>query len=159
MLPYRPVTRKQYIDHQIAMFQRLHDNSLAATERALRDPNALRVPGYVEELQESLANLVKTGAMMTAPYREALMTNTAEGTLDLPAIVEGEGPDIFSTEEKSGKALVTLNPDYFRKDLPAYVPQFIVVRWQLRADVASSYFLTAVEANLPIEKIQDMIDR
>jgi hypothetical protein len=159
MLPYRPVTRKQYIDHQIAMFQRLHDNSVAATERALQDPLSLRVPGYVEQLKEGLANLVMTRERMTAPYREALMTNTAEGTLDLPAIVEGQGPDIFSTEEKGGKALVTLNPDYFRKDLPAYVPQFIVVRWQLREGVAASSFRTSVEANLPVEKIQAMIDR
>ena len=74
----------------------------------------------------------------TAPYQEELKKNAADKTLDSPAIVEGEGPDIFTTEEKGGQALVTVNPDYFRKDLPPYVPQFMVVHWQLQPGVAAS---------------------
>ena len=54
---------------------------------------------------------------------------------------------------------MTVNPDYFRKDLPAYVPQVIVVHWQLQEGVASRHFGKLVEANLPIEKFLAMIDR
>jgi hypothetical protein len=136
MLPYRPVTRKQYLEYMIATIQRNY-----ADAASLRDE-------------------------LTARYREELKKNAADKTLDSPAIVAGigkirfsEDPDIFTTEEKDGQALVTVNPDYVRKDLPPYMPQFMVVHWQWQVGVASSYFRKMVETNLPIEKFQAMIDR
>ena len=160
MLPYRPVTRKQYLDSMIATFRRQYDDTIAAANEILKNPDASRVPEFVEGAKRSLADAAKNRDDMSAPFQEALKQQTADGTLSSPAIVEGEGPDIiFNTEEKGGKAVVTVNPDYFRKDLPPYVPQFIVVQWQLQVGVASKYFKKMVEANLPIEKFQAMIDR
>ncbi len=159
MLPYRPVTRKQYLDYKIAEIQRFYDDTTAAANEILKNPDASRVPEFVEGAKRSLADAARMRDERTAPFQEELKKNTADKTLGSLAIVEGEGPDIFTTEEKGGKALVTVNQDYFRKDLPPYVPQFIVVQWQLQVGVASSYFKKMVEANLPIEKFQAMIDR
>ncbi len=66
---------------------------------------------------------------------------------------------VFTTEEKGGQALVTVNTDYCRKDLPPYVPQFIVVHWFLQPGVASANFIKLLEADIPIEKLQAMVDK
>ena len=159
MLPYRPVTRKQYLEYMITTIQRFYDDTIAAANEILKNPDASRVPEFVEGAKRSLADASKIRDERTAPFQEELKKNAADKTLDSPAIVEGEGPDTFTTEEKGSKAIVTLNPDYFRKDLPPCVPQFIVVQWQLQVGVASSYFKKMVEASLPISKFQAMIDK
>jgi hypothetical protein len=156
MLPYRPVTRKQYLEYMIASVERIFDDMVAAEKQALKDPN---LSAFRAEAEQRLADLLKLRNERAVRYRAELKQHAADKTLDVPAIVEGEGPDTFSTEEKGGKALVTVNPDYFRKDLPAYVPQVIVVHWQLQEGVASRHFGKLVEANLPIEKFLAMIDR
>ena len=156
MLPYRPVTRKQYLEYMIASVEQIFDDMVAAEKQALKDPN---LSAFRAETEQRLADLLKRGNERAVRYRAELKQHAADKTLDAPAVVEGDGPDTFSTEEKGGKALVTVNPDYFRKDLPAYVPQVIVVHWHFQEDVASRYFRKLVEADLPIEKFQAMIDR
>jgi len=165
MLPYRPVTRKQYLDHMVAAIQRQYDDTIAAAKAVLANPETSGVPEFAEGARQSIAD----AAIILAPiarFQEELKRNAAAKTLDSPAIVAGIGKmnfsedhDIFATEETGGQALVTMNPDYIRRDLPPYVPQFIVVHWQLQTGVASAHFGKMVEVNLPIEKLQAMIDR
>lgn len=166
MLPYRPITRKQYLDYMIATLQRQYDDTVAAAKGVLQNPDTSRVPEFVEGAQRSLADAARIRDDTTARFQEELKKNAADKTLDSPAIVAGirkirfiDDLDVFTTEEKGGQALVTVNPDYFRKDLPPYVPQFIVVHWFLQSGVASANFRKLLEANLPIEKLQAMIDR
>jgi hypothetical protein len=168
MLPYRPVTRKQYLDHMLASAQRVYDGTIAEARKILQNPDASRVPEFVEGAQRALADAAKLKDEMSAPFQEALKKHAADGTLGSPAIVAGiekvrfldePEPEIFTTEEKEGQALVTVNPDYFRKDLPPYVPQFIVVHWFLYPGVAAANFRKLLDANFPIEKLQAMIDR
>jgi hypothetical protein len=47
----------------------------------------------------------------------------------MSALKGGKGSLVFTTEKENGVTLVTENPDYFRKDLPKYVPQFFVLHW------------------------------
>lgn len=156
MQPYRPLTRKQYLEFMSASALRNFDDMIAAQKQALKDP---KMSAFKADGEQRLADLLKLRGEQNARYQAELKQNTVDRSLDLPAIVEGQGPGTFSTEETGGKALVTLNPDYFRKDLPAYVPQVIVLRWQLQDGVAARHFGKLVEANLPIEKFQAMIDR
>ena len=66
---------------------------------------------------------------------------------------------VFTTEEAGGHMLVTENPNYIRKDLPAYIPQFFVLykicnpSWKLYED------LCKIMKDFPIEKLQAMIDK
>jgi hypothetical protein len=56
--------------------------------------------------------------------------------------------------------LVTENPNYLRKDLPASVPQFFVMTWWWGDGVPwRSRFKNALEEKFPIEKLQAMIDK
>ena len=169
MLPYRPITRKQYLEYMIATIQRQSDATVAATKEVLQ--HLSRMPGdpfgQKEVAQRNLADAAKNRDKLTARFQEELQKNAADKTLDSPAIVDGiekinffESPNVFTTEEKGGQALVTVNPDYFRKDLPPHVPQVIVVHWIWEEQwVAKTYYGKKVEANLPIEKFQAMIDK
>ena len=176
MLPYRPITRKQYLEYMIARMQQLFDDTVAGvkeTERKLAAANLPKTPEMEEMLKETkqqaaeqVANTAKYRDDTTAVFQEELKKNAAGNTLDSPAVVAGIGTTrfiddlgAFTTEEKGGQALVTVNPDYFRKDLPPYVPQFIVVHWSWNTDVATSYFRKMLETNFAIEKLQAMIDR
>jgi len=156
MQPFRPLTRKQYLEFTSAAALRQFDDMIAAQKQALDDP---KMSAFKADGEQRLAQLFVLRSERNARDQAAMKRYTADGSLDVPAIVEGAGPDIFSTEEKGGKALVTLNPDYFRTDLPAYVPQVIILRWQVQDIVSARHFGKLIEANLPIDKFQAMIDR
>src|SRR6185369_3426511 len=79
--------------------------------------------------------IVKNKKAVLKLYQDALEKSTADNLLDAPAIVSApfhtaENAPVFSTEEEGGTMLVTENPEYFRKDLPKDVPQFMVINWQ-----------------------------
>jgi hypothetical protein len=54
--------------------------------------------------------------------------------------------------------LTTENPNYFRKDLPRYVPQFFVLELLWSESVHSLDFKKTMEDNFPIEKLKDRAD-
>jgi hypothetical protein len=103
-------------------------------------------------------------------YENELKKSREANLLDSPAIVlephtvRNDVP-IFTTEMEDGKMLVMENPSYIRKDLPKYVPQFLVLAWSWDdflpeyGGAAGLYFKKMFEANFPIEKLQAMIDR
>jgi hypothetical protein len=165
MLPYRPITRKQYLDYMIETVHRQFDDTIAACKKTLQMPEDPL--GLKEGARQALADATAGRESISARFQEELQENEADRTLDSPAIVDGiekigfvESPNVFTTAEKGGQALVTVNPDYFRKDLPPYVPQVIVVHWIWEEQsAAKKYYGKKVEANLPIEKFQAMIDK
>jgi hypothetical protein len=55
--------------------------------------------------------------------------------------------------------LTTENPNYFRKDLPAYIPQTFVLAWMWGTKKWETDFRKTIEENFPIEKLQAMIDK
>ncbi len=56
--------------------------------------------------------------------------------------------------------LVRLNPDYFNKKLPVYVPQFLIVYWRWRnKETPSEYFKDQLQANLDFNALKQMIDK
>lgn len=99
------------------------------------------------------------------------MSSEAQNLLDSPAVILGEGvlPDthIFAPEGAvRPPLLVTANPDYIKKDRPAYVPRFIVVTWSwdegdtsLIGGIHGARFRRIFETDFPIEELQAMIDK
>lgn len=90
------------------------------------------------------------------------ITNSRLDELEQPAILDGI--DItsfkgFSTDAKGGQQLVRLNPDYFNSNLPAYVPQFLVVYWSWDKGKPEENFKNQLEANFNFAALQEMIDK
>jgi len=107
--------------------------------------------------------IVKNKNAVLKLYQDALEKSTADNLLDAPAIVSALNPTgnapVFSTEEEGGTMLVTENPEYFRKDLPKDVPQFMVINWQWGTSIQDETLRKLFEENFDVEKLQAMIDK
>ena len=154
MLPYTPVTRKQYLDRAIAYATKFYDKMIASYEK---------IPDKTEREEAKNKNLKMKNDAVNKLQHE-LEKTTRDGLLSTPAIVGtdplvmNEGP-IFLPEKDGGIMLATENPNYFRKDLPAYVPQVFVLSWSWGTKKWETDFRKAIEENFPIEKLQAMIDK
>jgi hypothetical protein len=154
MLPYKPVTRKQYLDYMIAYFDSLY-TAMADQFNKSDDPY----------MKEKAASITDGKNDILKIYREEIVKSGNRNLLDSPAVVKGignvsfsENTDIFISEERGGTALLMINADYFKKDLPKTVPQFIIVR--IQGGVGSppeTYFSIMMKEKFPFEKLEAMI--
>jgi hypothetical protein len=158
MSPYIPVTRKQYLDRAIPFVTKTYDQYIANAEK-MDD----KTTG-----DEYKKGFMKDKETILKKYQDALEESTKKKLLDVPAIVFGPGMElispIFSTEVEDGRMLVTENPNYFRKDLPKYVPQFFILEWSGKdskkmGENWSYNFRKLIEENFPVDKLQAMIDK
>lgn len=196
MLPYKPVTRKQYLDFMIHRIdstrtkfandmKKLPVRSLEEQEKEKNaklekfkkdfgnDPKKLKanidyyLSGYQTDQQrrdEQVKNITNKKNQILKVYRDELEKSGAENLLDAPAIVKDkdntsfhDNNDIFITEEKGGRALLFINTDYLKKDLPKYAPQFMVVSLKGGGRVSERYFVKMMKEKFPFEKLQAMI--
>ena len=163
MLPYIPITRKQYLDRAMQYITKFYDG----LSKKIREDNE-KMPAQFRTSREEIDNQTTLNIKLKNDGLKKLNDEsertTKDGLLDAPAVVRidplftTEGP-IFQSEEQGGIMLTTENPDYFRKDLPKYVPQFFV--FSLSADPKgwSKDFKRIVEENFPVEQLQAMIDK
>ena len=196
MLPYKPVTRKQYLDRCLAFTDQLHDKmigvlnqqpvrspevqeaekkaKLAKFEKDFgKDPKRLKsnvdyyLSGYKTDQQrrdEQVTNAKKNKETELKKFIDEMEKTTSEGLLDSPAIVQVmyySNPAVFETDPMKGFMLVTENPDYIRKELPSYIPQFMVLSWKWNVDfypVHKEYEKLFLQ-DFPVEKLQAMIDK
>jgi len=164
MLPYIPVTRKQYLDRSIECLQKFFENNLKGYDNA----EGLGVLMDKKEKEEQIKKQQKLRDDVLKYYRDELDATTKQGLLDAPAIIFGDitstftSYPIFTTETAGGKMLVTENPAYFIKDLPKYIPQLIIYEID---DCKVCYVdpslnpYKLIDDNFPIEKLQAMIDK
>ena len=163
MLPYIPITRKQYLDRAVQYITRLYDG----LNKRIRESNEA-LPAQVRTSKEEIDNqtILNTRSKNEAlkKLNDELERTTKDGLLDAPAVIRidplftTEGP-IFQSEEQGGTMLVTENPTYFRKDLPKYVPQLFVFSWSADPKGWIKEFKRIVEENFPIEELKAMIDK
>lgn len=195
MLPYIPVTRKQYLERCITVTTKLHDNIIELQKKMPvrsmgeqesekkvklekfekdygKDPKRLKsavdyyLSGYKTDQQirdEEVEKAVKIRATELKKFNDELEKTTKEGLLDSPAFIRVMyiSDLIFDNDPLTGSMLVTDNPDYIRKDLPAHVPQFIVFTWKWNPEFYAAHkpYEKLFLETFPIEKIQVMIDR
>jgi hypothetical protein len=163
MLPYIPVTRKQYLDKSIESLQRFFEKGLKSAENA----EGLGVLMDKKERDEQVAKYKKLRDDVLKYYTDELAATTKAGLLDSPAVIFGGFMQIltqypiFMTQAEGGRLLVTENPAYIKKDLPKFIPQLIVYGMWYSADgpdpSLNPYRLYYEE--FPIEKLQAMIDK
>ncbi len=118
---------------------------------------------------ETVNIVIKNKTDVLKRYNDELEKTKRDGLLDSPAFIRTvagvtEGEPIFIPESENGKMLITENPAYIRKDLPKYMPQFIVMYWTWSdylpvGGAAGMYYRKMLEENFPIEKLQAMIDK
>jgi len=154
MLPYLPVTRKQYLERCIEYIPKFYEPNLKSIEL---------IPDK-QQRDELVKNSQKQKKDQLKHYKEELEATTKANLLDSPAIIplyifEISNNPIFSTEETGGHMLVTENPAYIRKDLPKYIPQFFVMVWSCGDWKPQQDICNAIEEIFPIEKLQAMIDK
>jgi len=153
-LPYIPVTKKQYLDRAIAYAAKFYDKQIAISanipDKAERDEaqnrNLKTKNNAVKKLQEELEKTIQDG----------LQDSAAVVGTDLLLMNPGR---IFLPEKDGGIMLATDNPDYFRKELPSYIPQLFVLSWMWGTDKWCTDFKHAIEENFPVERLKTMIDK
>jgi hypothetical protein len=164
VLPYIPITRKQYLDRAIQYIARYYEElskKLLQANEAL--PAQFRSPQMEIDTQKARNTKMKNDALKK--LQDELEKTTKDGLLNAPAIVRidpllmNEGP-VFQSEAEGGCMLATENPNYFRKELPKFVPQFFVIEL-MSGDIQHSnmYFKQIIDENFPIEKLKAMIDK
>jgi hypothetical protein len=83
--------------------------------------------------------------------------------LQEPAVIEnGVQNDFsgnFSSLEKGGQLLVTVDSSYFDHRLPRYAAQFIVLYWRWDMKAPGLNFKSQFEDNFPVDKLNAMIDK
>lgn len=162
MLPYIPVTRKQYLENCISTLSNMYDKGINSLKEAPlpyddKDNREMRAANIEKSIRNRETTLQR--------YRDELEKTTNEGLLDAPAIVQfycslllNDQEKIF-LDEREGSLEVIENADYMRKDLPKYVPQFFVVKWRWEAWKGTADLAKLIEENFPFEKLQEMIDK
>lgn len=161
MLPYIPVTRKQYLERCIAYFTKQYDKGIKALREAPlpfddKDNRDIREA----QIQTSIKNKETTLNL----YQDELQKTTNDGLLDAPAIVQFYCSLLLNDEkifvdEKEGSLVVIENAGYMRKDLPKYVPQFFVLKWEWEEWKPTADLAKLIEEQFPFEKLQEMIDK
>jgi hypothetical protein len=163
MLPYIPITRKQYLERAMQFITKNYDD----LNKRTRDNNE-KIPAQLRAPKEEIDNLMTVNTRLKNEglkrLNDELEKTTKDGLLDAPAVIRvdpffmAEGP-VFQSEEQGGTVLVTENPAYFREDLPKYVPQLFVVSLSADPKGWSKDFKRIVEENFPIERLKAMIDK
>jgi hypothetical protein len=157
MLPFIPVTRKQYLDRCMEYLPHFFDSMMKPSPWTIDK----------KEQDEQLKKMQKIKEDVLKHYKDELQATTSAGLLNAPAILSsylldiGTNYPIFTTQAAGGKMLVTENPAYMKKGLPKYIPQFMVFTlWPCRcgADVSLDPY-NLIDKNFPIEKLQAMIDK
>jgi len=193
ILPYKTVTRKQYLDYCIIYHTKIWDETIRNFEqmpvRSLEeqesekkakldklhkdygnDPKKLKanvdyyLSGYQTDQQrrdEQVLKAKKNKDDESKKFTDELEKTTREGLLESPAMVLNKyHPEpVFETDPAKGLLLITENPDYIRRELPKYVPQFFIVSFTWQDWAPLNKFAEDFGLNFRFEKLQLMIDK
>jgi len=164
MLPYIPVTRKQYLDRAMQYVTKTYDYTNKTIQKNNDSlPAQFRTSQQEIDNQKALNTKLKNDALKK--YHDELEKSSADGLLDAPAVILMDpllltGVPIFQPEEQGGTTLVTENPAYFRTDLPKYVPQFFTVELSWTSNLGwIKDFKNIIEEKFPLEQLKAMIDK
>ena len=157
--PYIPVTRKQYLEKCLVHLEKSQDLIIKNFEQM-----PLATAEEQGSRKEQVAGFIKNKEAILKRYRAELEETTKQGLLNTPAIIPvtiyntDEYNPIF-VEETMGFMIVTANPNYMRKALPKYVPQFFVLEWRWNDWKPQIDLGKLIEEKFPFEKLQALIDK
>mgnify|MGYP001266168941 CR=1 FL=1 len=159
MLPYIPVTRKQYLDRCITYLTKFYEKLIVDFEKTAKVWGIKTDTSEIKKIEKQKKDVFKH-------YQDEIEATTKAGLLDSTAIIPVEicnisNTPIFTTEAQGGYILATENPSYIRKDIPKYIPQFFSIsleKYSYPFPPVPDPYKVIVES-FPIEKLQAMIDK
>ena len=179
--PWKPLSQRQYLDAVEAWWTEATargndaaDAAILAIERNIAEmkktlTGEMRdkvVPEMERSLAEARARRPADRAKAAAGLATALKPIQDyraghEGELSQPAILpEGMGSGFngtFGTEAEGGHRVVTLDPEYFRSDLPADAAQLITLLWRSEDGPAAIAWRDSFERGFPIDKLRALL--
>jgi hypothetical protein len=187
-LPYYPITQKQYLLAVLDSAEKKYmqdtlsynkyeeslKKNLAEEEKTLiskdRDKILDALKKQLSDYQQKKDSYTKNAEadfIRRKKIIEDYLSNASETELQSPAVIGqtnamGEFEGKFDTETNGGRILVRFNHDYYKKELPNYVPQFFIVYWRWSGDpkdLPSKNFKQQFESDFDIEKLKAMLDK
>jgi hypothetical protein len=185
-LPWNPISQQHYLQTIKTQWQEQkqssadnyskqeenikHSISVNNQSKILKDAQKAELNA---SLQKQLNDFLKTKDQTIARSNKNMddkikiidqyMNEASPAVLQGPAIIDrGSGGGFkgsFSTEEKGGCLLVSINENYFDMKLPHYVPQLIVLFWRWDNKATGLDFKKQMEENFDVEKLKAMIDK
>jgi len=135
------------------------------------DPKKLKanvdyyLSGYQTDQQrrdEQVTKAKKVRDDVLKKFTDEIEKTTREGLLETPAMVYTKyqyDPYIFETNPEKGLLIITENPDYIRKELPKYAPQFFIISFTWQDWIPLNKFAENFGLNFRFERLQAMIDK
>jgi hypothetical protein len=184
-LPWRPITQQQYLQAVRSFWEKsksgmdsAYDKYEANLQRGisntqnnknLKQDDRDKIIGGLQKDLDAQPKRKADGLASSNKYwggKFKIMDDYIaqhSSSLQDPAILEtryaSDFTGSFSTLEKGGQALVTVDPSYFNKQLPACAPQLIVLYWRWDKNPASMNFKKAFETNFPVKQLAAMLDK
>ena len=187
-LPYYPITQKQYLlavldsaekkyTQDTLSYNKYEESlkkNLAEEERTLTIKDREKILdglrkqlGDYQQKKDGYKKSTETDFLRRKKIIEDYLNSASETELESPAVIwetntMGDFKGRFDTEKDGGRMLVRFNHDYFKKELPGYVPQFFVVYWRWSPDprnLASKNFRQQFESDFDVEKLKSMLDK
>jgi hypothetical protein len=164
--------RKEQLEGNDSYVKKMTDNiaSMKASKAMTEDQKKEVVEKLERQLKNFQDNIVQKNTEAAEkifndnmkPVKEYLDTASAK-TLNQPAVLD-KNTNIsfrgyFAKEGEAGIKLCCFTTKYFNKDLPRYVPQFMVLYWKWGQDPPSLHFAKQMEEKLPVDKLKALIDK
>jgi len=119
--------------------------------------------GYKTAKQLQQENITRVNDIYRRDIKAAqdYLANTTSEELAKPAILESNYYGYFRkfAGDKEGNMMVQLNSHYFNTQLPAHVPQFLVVYWSWNMGKPSLDFAGQIETHFNLMALQAMLDK
>lgn len=179
-VPWRSLTQKEYLQGLKAYWLEEKNktaNSIKTGIQKLMDakpPSTLSPEqqvkirkGWDEQIKrskEQLENINSPEMSFNKEIRniEDYLATVSSQTLEQLAFVNGLNPGAFkgkfADEKNGGTRVVAVSSKYF-KDLPRYVPQFMILYWRWTDDPVSLIFKKQFEEDFPLERLTALIDK
>lgn len=155
-LPYKPVSRRVYLDYCVKYHSEMYDDML----KKLREFPA-NTPQNKQIRDEQMEKTRVIRELELKKFTDEIEKTTREGLLDSAAMVRVKyySEPIFESDPEYACMVVTENPDYIRKSLPNYVPQFFTVVWHWSDYPPHRRYEKDFIDNFPLQKLEAMIAR
>ena len=184
-VPWKPVSQKQYLD---ALALHLQEEAGGATARVdelersleaqleevrrtmtgeMRDQVVAGLEQGIADLKaqrgasdQKLAAGVATHIELIQDYEAKHSSQEMQQPAILPENLRMAFGGEFVQESDGGNMLVTIDPRYFRNDLPRQTAQLVMLLWRWQhEDPASNRWRTTFERDFPLDRLQAMVGR
>ena len=120
--------------------------------------------GYTSQKQRQQNDIARTEKVYQQDIKAATdyLANTPDEEITKPAYMQNTSYTssfIKFAKENEGSMMVQVDDNYFNNQLPAYVPQFLVVYWHWNTEKSSMDFANHIENNFNFKALQAMLDK